>query len=162
MIAPCETTTSRLERAQTFVRERIEEAATLLNTFGVSRFELGGSVLRPLVAYALGGPPPNSLAAPRFWSGALAVQLAHEASLLHDDVIDGAATRRGSPTLVASRGAATALLIGDHALTSAYRAAAMSADVGFMTMFARAVERPPIASAPRTSRRRRCSGNNRG
>ena len=141
MTAAVGITTPRLERAQALARERIEEAATLLNTFGVPRFELGGSVLRPLVAYALGGSAAESSAAPRFWSGALAVQLAHEASLLHDDVIDGAATRRGAPTVAASRGAAAALLIGDHALTSAYRAAAMSADVGFMAMFARAVER---------------------
>ena len=133
--------TPRLEQARALARERIEEAAGLLNAFGVPRFELGGSVLRPLVAYALGRPAADSSVAPRFWSGALAVQLAHEASLLHDDVIDGAATRRGAATVSASRGAAAALLIGDHALTSAYRAAAMSADVGFMAMFARAVER---------------------
>ena len=59
-----------------------------------------GQLIRPLLslagAEALGLPLDR-----RFWSAAAAVQLAHEASLLHDDVIDGAATRRSAPTLAA-------------------------------------------------------------
>jgi phytoene synthase len=131
----------RLEGATSLVREQVEQASELLTAFGVPRFALGGSMLRPLTAYALAGTAAVPPAAPRFWCAALAVQLAHEASLLHDDVIDGSAQRRGTATVAAARGTAAALLIGDHALTSAYRAAAMSADVSFMSMFARAVER---------------------
>ena len=132
---------SALDDATTFVRERIEEASQLLGAFDVPRFDMGGSLLRPLTAYALGGSAAESSAAPRFWCAALAVQLAHEASLLHDDVIDGAVRRRGVATVAASRGPAEALLVGDHALTASYRAAAMSADMTFISMFARAVER---------------------
>jgi geranylgeranyl pyrophosphate synthase len=43
-----------------------------------------------------------------------ALELIHVASLIHDDVLDGATTRRGKPTLVASRGIAMALLAGDY------------------------------------------------
>ncbi|MFP4624932.1 MAG: squalene/phytoene synthase family protein, partial [Gemmatimonadota bacterium] len=75
------------------------------------------------------------------WRALAAVQLAHEASLVHDDVVDGAAERRGRPTLVASRGVAAALVEGDHLLTAAYRLAAATGSVDWFDLFARAVER---------------------
>jgi phytoene synthase len=68
------------------------------------------------------------------------VQLAHEASLIHDDIIDGSVERRGEPT-AAARETTAALVLGDHALTAAYRAAALSEDLGVVRLFARAVER---------------------
>jgi len=71
----------------------------------------------------------------------LAVQLAHEASLLHDDVVDQAATRRNRPTLCATRGIGAALIMGDHLLSRAYLAAAMTGSPVFTERFARAVER---------------------
>jgi 15-cis-phytoene synthase len=99
-----------------------------------------GQLIRPLLsvagALALGREREDA-----FWSAVAAVQLAHEASLVHDDVIDGAALRRSEPTLVAARGVAAALVEGDHLLTTAYRMAAGSGSTDFMVAFARAVER---------------------
>jgi len=102
---------------------------------------LDGQLIRPLVALAgwrslTNTPPPGEL-----WFGAMAVQLAHEASLLHDDVVDGAARRRGAPTVAASRGVAAALVQGDHLLTTAYRYAARTGSAAFMEIFAYSVER---------------------
>lgn len=103
-----------------------------------------GQLLRPMVAFAgvRGAEPPAG-----FWDAVLAVQLAHEASLLHDDVIDASAVRRGEPTLAASGGVARALVQGDHLLTSAYRAAARTGSLEFVTLFARAVERTVAGEA---------------
>jgi 15-cis-phytoene synthase len=98
-----------------------------------------GQLIRPLLCLAgargLRLPEDATL-----WSAAAALQLAHEASLLHDDVIDDAAVRRGRPTLVAARGVAAALVEGDHLLTTSYRLAATSS-ASFVVSFAHAVER---------------------
>jgi phytoene synthase len=99
-----------------------------------------GKLLRPRVAL-LGAPSRGAGLDDRFWSGALAVQLVHDASLVHDDLIDGAQTRRGRPTVVASRGIGAAVVVGDHLLTCAYRCATLTKSAQFIEMFADAVER---------------------
>lgn len=96
----------------------------------------GGQLIRPLLGLAGTESPDDAL-----WDALLAVQLAHEASLLHDDVIDGAARRRGQPTAVAARGVAAALVEGDHLLTAGYRLAAETGSLAFTRLYARAVER---------------------
>jgi 15-cis-phytoene synthase len=99
-----------------------------------------GKLIRPALALAgaaaLGRPRDEAL-----WAAAAAVQLAHEASLVHDDVIDAASVRRNAPTLVAARGVAAALVEGDHLLTTAYRLAATTSSAAFVASFSYAVER---------------------
>ena len=102
-----------------------------------------GALLRPTLSFA--GAAHTGEVGERMWLAALAVQLAHEASLVHDDVIDGASMRRGRPTIVARGGIARALVEGDHLLTMAYRAAAATGSMAFATAFARAVERTVAA-----------------
>jgi phytoene synthase len=77
----------------------------------------------------------------RFWLGALAVQMIHEASLLHDDVLDDADQRRGAPTINATHGVGAALVKGDHYLTAAYRAAMWTRSTDFLERFITSVER---------------------
>ena len=55
---------------------------------------------------------------------AAAVELLHNASLVHDDFHDGAMLRRGVPTIFAARGADVAVLTGDLLLSAAYAAIA--------------------------------------
>ncbi|HEX6059884.1 MAG TPA: squalene/phytoene synthase family protein [Gemmatimonadaceae bacterium] len=131
-----------LERAASRVREGVAGAAARLAALGVPAPELRGRLLRPLVAYASAPAlADDETSGERFWMAVLAVQMAHEASLLHDDVIDGALLRRGEPALAARAGTAAAVVAGDHLLTGAYRAAALAGDLSFVTLFARAVER---------------------
>jgi phytoene synthase len=119
----------------------LEEAAARLRVQGVPVPVLEGKLLRPLLAYALVPPALRGRVDRHFWAGALAVQMVHEASLLHDDILDGAAQRRGRATVVAGHGVGTALVLGDHYLTGAYRAAAEAASTDFLACFIRAVER---------------------
>ncbi len=76
-----------------------------------------GKRLRPelalTVAEALGAP---ALASMRV---AVAAELMHAASLLHDDVVDEGRVRRGVPTANARFGNAVAVLAGDYVLTRA-------------------------------------------
>jgi 15-cis-phytoene synthase len=123
------------------VRRELARVAEWGIAEGVAGAALEGQLIRPLVALAgwralsVEAPPPA------FWNAVLAVQLAHEASLLHDDVVDGSDRRRGAPTLAARAGVAAALVQGDHLLTTAYRYAARSGSPAFVELFARSVER---------------------
>ncbi|MEU0556048.1 family 2 encapsulin nanocompartment cargo protein polyprenyl transferase [Dactylosporangium sp. NPDC006015] len=75
-----------------------------------------GKALRPalvlLGAAAVGG-------AGQAVTGAVAVELVHNFSLLHDDVMDGDATRRHRPTAWSVFGTSAAILAGDALLTLA-------------------------------------------
>jgi len=129
-----------LEAARARVREALGEVMEGAAGRGMPRIDLRGQLIRPVAAYAsarvLGADPW-----PRTWAAALAVQLAHEASLVHDDIVDGAATRRGEPALAAREGVGAALVKGDHLLAWAYRMAAGTASLAFAELFAEAVER---------------------
>ncbi|WP_262403001.1 polyprenyl synthetase family protein [Actinomadura sp. CNU-125] len=75
-----------------------------------------GKAVRPalalLSAAAVGGTAAAALPA------AVAVELAHNFSLLHDDVMDGDATRRHRPTAWTVFGANAAILAGDALLAA--------------------------------------------
>jgi geranylgeranyl diphosphate synthase type I len=77
-----------------------------------------GKAIRPaltlLTADALGAAP--GIAVP----GAVAVELVHNFSLLHDDVMDGDLTRRHRPTAWTVFGVNSAILAGDSLLTLAF------------------------------------------
>jgi phytoene synthase len=123
------------------IRAELRVVAEWAKSEGMAAPSLDGQLIRPLVALA--GWKTLSAARPstEFWFGAMAIQLAHEASLVHDDVVDESSRRRGAPTIVASHGVAAALVQGDHLLTTAYRYAARTRSTAFIEIFARAVER---------------------
>jgi phytoene synthase len=130
-----------LEETREEVRARLRQAADEVTLLGLARPALDGKLLRPLTAYLTVPPDRRGDLDRRFWMGALAVEMVHEASLYHDDILDEAPERRGKATLVASRGVGAALVLGDHLLTSAYRVAARTASPVFLDLFIRSVER---------------------
>lgn len=78
----------------------------------------GGKAIRPalalLSAQAVGADPDVAVPA------AVAVELVHNFSLLHDDVMDGDRTRRWRPTAWTVFGVPAAILAGDALLTLAF------------------------------------------
>jgi phytoene synthase len=122
------------------VRRGLARAADRAAAAGMPRPACDGQLLRPMLAYAAASASGAWLT-DELWCGALAVQLAHEASLVHDDIVDRASTRRGAPTVAAAKGIGPALVLGDHLLASAYRMAAATGSLPFASLFARAVER---------------------
>lgn len=57
---------------------------------------------------------------------AVAVELLHSATLLHDDLIDGSATRRGVPAVHRAEGTSTAIIAGDALIAQSWRSIARS------------------------------------
>ena len=78
----------------------------------------GGKRLRPLLVFVAAGPArAGHDAALR---AAVAVELVHSATLVHDDVLDAAVLRRGRPTVVASAGRSIATATGDLLFSRAF------------------------------------------
>ena len=90
----------------------------LLGHHAGSMIAAGGKRLRPLLVFlAAGAPPPES---ERLVSAAVAVELVHSATLVHDDVIDGSDLRRGRPTVASAGGRLTATATGDLLFSRAF------------------------------------------
>jgi octaprenyl-diphosphate synthase len=84
--------------------------------------EAGGKRFRPsvcLLAYlANGGRPFHT----DVLDAAAMLELLHTATLVHDDIIDDADTRRGLPSAHRQYGTSRAILIGDHLLSAGFHA----------------------------------------
>jgi heptaprenyl diphosphate synthase len=70
---------------------------------------------------------------------AIAVELTHAATLVHDDVIDRAQVRRGRPTVAAQLGDEPAIVVGDFYFAKAYEQAALTDSPEVVAILARAV-----------------------
>jgi geranylgeranyl pyrophosphate synthase len=76
----------------------------------------GGKRLRPILVLMAAGDASGE----RAIRAATAVELLHMATLVHDDVLDGAPVRRGRPTVVARSGRDCAVGVGDLLLSRAF------------------------------------------
>ncbi|PNX48262.1 MAG: hypothetical protein BV459_02730 [Thermoplasmata archaeon M11B2D] len=86
-----------------------------------------GKRLRPLLGaisfkVCTGGKETSDLYQ-QFLEGAVAIELAHGASLVHDDIIDGDLTRRGEPAFYIKTGVDNAILIGHKMLVMGFNLA---------------------------------------
>jgi geranylgeranyl pyrophosphate synthase len=101
--------------------------------------EAGGKRLRPLLAMlsARLGDNKDPL---RAASLAAAIELLHDATLVHDDYVDESATRRGRPTVAAREGASRAVAVGDYYFAKATRLIAQLGNPDISSTIAQAVE----------------------
>jgi geranylgeranyl pyrophosphate synthase len=104
------------------LEQRLAELAgghgPLLARHGGDTIAAGGKRLRPLLVFlAAGAPPPETDGLLR---AAVAVELVHSATLVHDDVLDGSPLRRGRPTVVAAGGRRLATATGDLLFSRAF------------------------------------------
>ena len=122
-------------------RFEVELAATLrsdvafIDAIGEDLVRSGGKRLRPTLAFLTGrilgsGPEEPMLAA-------LAVELLHSASLLHDDLIDDADTRRGAEAAFRRYGNVVSVMSGDFMLARVLGLLARSGDLGFIELMSR-------------------------
>jgi geranylgeranyl pyrophosphate synthase len=100
-------------------------------------FEAGGKRFRPalVLLFAMLGGYDFEVAK----RAAMAVEYIHASTLVHDDVIDRSATRRGKPTITATAGPEVAILVGDYYFAKAYREAAKTGRAQVVTELAEGV-----------------------
>ena len=102
-------------------------------------FDAGGKRVRPALVLLSAKFGNYDLA--RLTPAAMAVELTHDATLVHDDVIDRSALRRGRPTVVARLGGEPAIVIGDYYFAKAYELASRTGSAEVVAILARAVMR---------------------
>jgi heptaprenyl diphosphate synthase len=100
-------------------------------------FAAGGKRIRPALVLLAAKCGRYELA--RLTPAAVAVELTHAATLVHDDVIDRAPVRRGRPTVAALLGDEPAIVVGDFYFAKAYEQAAGTAVTEVVAILARAV-----------------------
>ena len=104
---------ARMHESITIENEKIREAIWAV-------LESGGKMVRPayLILFSMWNENRNK---EEVHAMAAALELLHVATLLHDDVIDEADTRRGQETISARFGNRVAIYAGDYLLTVAYQ-----------------------------------------
>jgi geranylgeranyl pyrophosphate synthase len=100
----------------------VERRPGLVAEVGRRALEAGGKRLRPALAFLSSAPDDDPPVA-----AGVAVELVHMATLVHDDLIDGAAMRRGHVAAWSAHGEGAARAAGDYLFARAF---AVLADTG--------------------------------
>jgi geranylgeranyl pyrophosphate synthase len=113
-----EAATRLMERLEVRMAELAGSHGALVGCHAEAMLSAGGKRLRPLLVFlAAGAPPPETDGVLR---AAVAIELVHSATLVHDDVLDGSPLRRGRPTVVAVAGRRLATATGDMLFSRAF------------------------------------------
>jgi len=109
----------RMQRVEATLRRAATWAPGDLAEHALATIAAGGKRLRPMLVFLAAGDdaPADDEGLVR---AAAAVELVHSATLVHDDVLDAAALRRGRPTVVAAAGREMATATGDLLFSRAF------------------------------------------
>ena len=115
-----------LETLNDIIVTTLASNSELTNSIVTTYLKNKGKLLRPIVtllsAKLFGGINDKAL------QGAAALEMLHNASLIHDDVIDEATERRGEPTINNVWSNHVAVLVGDFFVTGALRCGVATGD----------------------------------
>ncbi len=115
-----------LEELERIITTTLTSDSELTNSIVTTYLKRKGKLLRPIVtllsAKFFGGINDKAL------QGAAALEMLHNASLIHDDVIDEAKERRGYPTINKVWSNHVAVLVGDFFVTGALRCGVATGD----------------------------------
>jgi geranylgeranyl pyrophosphate synthase len=121
-----------MARTELHLERVTAEAGAPLASHANATIVAGGKRLRPLLvvlaAESGGGPPDTPDGEERLVRAAVAVELVHSATLVHDDLIDGAQLRRGHPTVASVAGRQVAVATGDLLFSRAFAELARNED----------------------------------
>jgi geranylgeranyl pyrophosphate synthase len=109
----------------------VESYPGLVAKVGASALAAGGKRLRPALAFLSSAPDGE----PPVHAG-VAVELVHMATLVHDDLIDGAAVRRGRASAWREHGADAAKASGDYLFARAFSVLAEKRDASAVAVLA--------------------------
>jgi geranylgeranyl pyrophosphate synthase len=122
----------RMAQTEAHLERVTAEAGTPLASHATATVVAGGKRLRPLLvvlaAESAGGVGESPDREQGLMRAAVAVELVHSATLVHDDLIDGAALRRGRPTVATVAGRQAAIATGDLLFSRAFAELARNGD----------------------------------
>ncbi len=109
--------TSDLEAFDKFVAQEFKSENPLVGAMLSDAMSSRGKGIRPTIVMLCAAINSQAgVVSRRAWVAAMMVEMIHVASLIHDDVIDDADTRRGKPSLNAIWQSKRAVLTGDYIL----------------------------------------------
>ena len=111
-----------------FITQAMPKAGHPLAAPAAHHFARPGKMLRARLALSSASKLGADKSAAMHW--AAAVELLHNASLVHDDMCDDDATRRGRPSVWSIYGRNTALALGDWLIAQSFAYAARAAEIG--------------------------------
>ena len=117
-------------RVNSTILERMDSKVPLIPQLAGHLISSGGKRIRPMMTIAgamMTGVPPDRRAPAILL--ATAVEFIHSATLLHDDVIDESALRRGQDTANALWGNDAAVLVGDFLFARAFELMVEAGDI---------------------------------
>lgn len=116
-----------LVRLNDRIAEVLDSPNALMNSVVQHYLTTKGKQIRPILvllsARTIGAVNDHVI------SGAVAVELLHNASLIHDDVVDDTLVRRGNPTINGVWDNHLAVLVGDFFLSTALRQGVSTGDI---------------------------------
>ncbi|ORU01454.1 Heptaprenyl diphosphate synthase component II [Anaerovibrio sp. JC8] len=110
---------SDLDELETALYESVVSPVDTITEIGNHLIKSGGKRLRPAMFF-LAARCSKDFDLKRVMPLAVALELIHMASLVHDDVLDSASTRRGEATANAKWGNQLAILAGDYLFAKAF------------------------------------------
>jgi octaprenyl-diphosphate synthase len=128
-----------LQQVDVLIRERLESDVVLVRQVAHYIVASGGKRMRPaLLLLAAGAAGHGAGGRGTRLMLAAVVEFIHTATLLHDDVVDESALRRGRQTANASFGNAAAVLVGDFLYSRAFQMMVEAQDMRVMEVLAEA------------------------
>lgn len=121
---------TRLEEVEHRLRQSVRSQYDVVDVLSQRASAMGGKRMRPMLVLLASQSCGDGIESGSRCSRAeladiaASVELVHAASLVHDDIMDGAEQRRHQTTIHASSGASAAILLGDFLFTRAYGLAA--------------------------------------
>src|ERR671916_1265591 len=131
-----ESTFETVDRVEGLLAGVGERAPGALVESALGALTSGGKRLRPLLLVLcaeMGEPDKQDLL-----GAATAIEVLHTATLIHDDIVDRAESRRGAPTAVAAYGREIAAVTGDYLFAEAFSELARIGDARLIRSFAEA------------------------
>jgi geranylgeranyl pyrophosphate synthase len=119
-----------LEELEERLQHTVASHSGLVASIGEQALAAGGKRLRPLLVF-LSAPPGRAPVA-----AGVAVELVHMATLVHDDLIDGAKVRRGRASAWSVFGAGPARAAGDYLFARAFSELAATGDAADVEVLA--------------------------
>lgn len=117
----------------------VQSHVDLVGQVGKHTLEAGGKRLRPAFLTLAAKACAKPFLPKRAIELGACLEMIHMATLIHDDVIDHAATRRGRPTAAVRFGNAASILSGDVFLAKAMAILAQDGDLEMIRVVSRAV-----------------------
>lgn len=123
-----------LAEVELLITQQFDESASLIKEIATHLIQAGGKRIRPtlvlLVAHTYQSMSQSSVAL------AVAIELIHAATLLHDDVVDNSSLRRSESTANAIWDNAASVLVGDFLYSRAFQLIVSVEEIAVLRMLA--------------------------